>query len=158
MEYFGLNLSQIKWLWNPAQENNEFKYRFKIVFFCQTCFFHAGKKYTQTNTCIIKYLCCIPFSIIQVYKRDELEVVANLCKKHDVIVIADEVYEWMIFKGHKHIKIGECRSCLPLIKLLNIFTRRMDCTEKTLISWTPSTTKARLYTKHGLKLSQILLF
>ena len=90
--------------------------------------------------------------------RDELEVVANLCKKHDVIVIADEVYEWMIFKGHKHIKIGECRSCLPLIKLLNIFTRRMDCTVKTLISWTPSTTKARLYTKHGLKLSQFLLF
>ncbi len=41
---------------------------------------------------------------------DELEMIADLCKKHDVIVIADEVYEWMIYKGHKHHRIGNSTS------------------------------------------------
>ena len=34
-------------------------------------------------------------------------MIADLCKKHDVIVFADEVYEWMVYRGNKHIKMGE---------------------------------------------------
>ena len=41
------------------------------------------------------------------YSLEELEMIAELAKKWDVLVIADEVYEWMIYKGHKHIKIGK---------------------------------------------------
>ena len=33
-------------------------------------------------------------------------MIADLCKKHDVIVLADEVYEWLIYSGNQHIKIG----------------------------------------------------
>ncbi|KAL4219671.1 Kynurenine--oxoglutarate transaminase 3 [Mactra antiquata] len=42
----------------------------------------------------------------KVYKQDELEMVADLCKKYDVACIADEVYEWMIYENNKHIKIA----------------------------------------------------
>lgn len=34
-------------------------------------------------------------------------MIADLCKKHDVLVFADEVYEWLIYKPNKHIKIGK---------------------------------------------------
>ncbi|KAL3871253.1 hypothetical protein ACJMK2_039260 [Sinanodonta woodiana] len=42
----------------------------------------------------------------KVFSRDELEMIADLCKKHDVICISDEVYEWMVYEGNKHIKIA----------------------------------------------------
>ncbi|XP_022094006.1 kynurenine--oxoglutarate transaminase 3-like [Acanthaster planci] len=38
----------------------------------------------------------------KVYKRSELEMIANLCKKHDTLCISDEVYEFMIYPGHEH--------------------------------------------------------
>jgi kynurenine--oxoglutarate transaminase/cysteine-S-conjugate beta-lyase/glutamine--phenylpyruvate transaminase len=34
-------------------------------------------------------------------------MIADLCKKHNVVCIADEVYEWMIYPNSKHIKIGK---------------------------------------------------
>ncbi|XP_071097678.1 kynurenine aminotransferase-like isoform X1 [Haliotis cracherodii] len=42
----------------------------------------------------------------KVFLREELEMVAALCKKYDVVCVADEVYEWMTYPGHKHIKIA----------------------------------------------------
>lgn len=57
---------------------------------------------------------CPPFlflwlliSASQVFKREELQVIADLCVKHDVICISDEVYEWLTYDGNKHVKIGE---------------------------------------------------
>ena len=45
----------------------------------------------------------------KVFTRPELEAIANLCKRYDVICVSDEVYEWMVFSGNKHIRIGERR-------------------------------------------------
>lgn len=47
------------------------------------------------------------------FTKDELSIIADLCKKHDVVCVADEVYEWMTYDNSKHIKIGKT-SC-PLI-------------------------------------------
>jgi kynurenine---oxoglutarate transaminase / cysteine-S-conjugate beta-lyase / glutamine---phenylpyruvate transaminase len=44
----------------------------------------------------------------KVFSRAELELIANLCKKHNVLVISDEVYEWMVYAPNKHIRIGTC--------------------------------------------------
>ena len=35
----------------------------------------------------------------KVFSRDELELVAALCREHDLIAIADEVYEHLVFEG-----------------------------------------------------------
>jgi kynurenine--oxoglutarate transaminase/cysteine-S-conjugate beta-lyase/glutamine--phenylpyruvate transaminase len=35
-----------------------------------------------------------------------LELIADLCKKHDVLCISDEVYEWLVFDGQEHIRIA----------------------------------------------------
>jgi len=36
-----------------------------------------------------------------------LEMIAELCRQHDVIVVSDEVYEWLIYPPHQHIRIGQ---------------------------------------------------
>uniref|UniRef100_A0A672RUP5 Kynurenine--oxoglutarate transaminase 1-like n=1 Tax=Sinocyclocheilus grahami TaxID=75366 RepID=A0A672RUP5_SINGR len=42
----------------------------------------------------------------KVYQREELQMIADLCIKHDVICISDEVYEWLTYDGTKHVKIA----------------------------------------------------
>lgn len=42
----------------------------------------------------------------KVFSAQELEVIANLCKKHNVICLSDEVYEWMVYEPNKHIRIA----------------------------------------------------
>uniref|UniRef100_A0A0B6ZAR9 Aminotransferase class I/classII large domain-containing protein n=1 Tax=Arion vulgaris TaxID=1028688 RepID=A0A0B6ZAR9_9EUPU len=42
----------------------------------------------------------------KVFTKDELKIVADLCKKHDVVCVADEVYEWMTYDNNKHLKIA----------------------------------------------------
>jgi aspartate aminotransferase len=41
-----------------------------------------------------------------VYTREELEKLAEVCVRHDLIVIADEIYEKLIYDGEKHVSIG----------------------------------------------------
>ena len=41
----------------------------------------------------------------KVMTRDELEIVAAAARKHDLIVICDEVYEHLIFDGRPHIPL-----------------------------------------------------
>ncbi|KAK2819353.1 hypothetical protein Q5P01_024914 [Channa striata] len=42
----------------------------------------------------------------KVYKTEELQMIADLCIKHDMVCISDEVYEWLTFDGAKHVKIA----------------------------------------------------
>ncbi|KAM4635386.1 kynurenine--oxoglutarate transaminase 1 isoform 2-T2 [Polymixia lowei] len=42
----------------------------------------------------------------KVYKKEELQMIADLCIKHDVVCISDEVYEWLTYDGAKHLKIA----------------------------------------------------
>lgn len=42
----------------------------------------------------------------KVYKRQELKMIADLCIKHNVLLIADEVYEHMTFEGNEMIRMA----------------------------------------------------
>lgn len=42
----------------------------------------------------------------RVFTREELTLIADLCKEHDVTVISDEVYEHLVFDGAQHIPIA----------------------------------------------------
>lgn len=41
-----------------------------------------------------------------IYNKEELEVIAEFAKKHDIIIISDEMYEKLIYDGEKHISIA----------------------------------------------------
>ncbi|XP_072540157.1 kynurenine--oxoglutarate transaminase 3 isoform X3 [Salminus brasiliensis] len=42
----------------------------------------------------------------KVFTRNELQAIADLCIKHDTLCFSDEVYEWLVYKGHEHVKIA----------------------------------------------------
>lgn len=42
----------------------------------------------------------------KVYTKNELQLIADLCRKHDVIAMTDEVYEHIIFDGVEHIPLA----------------------------------------------------
>ena len=39
----------------------------------------------------------------KVFTRDEMSAIADICKKHNIIVITDEIYEHILYDGRKHI-------------------------------------------------------
>jgi aminotransferase len=41
-----------------------------------------------------------------VFTREELETIATLCRKWDAIAISDEIYEHIIYDGHRHVPIA----------------------------------------------------
>lgn len=41
-----------------------------------------------------------------IYQKEELEVIAKFAKKHDILIISDEMYEKLIYDGEKHISIA----------------------------------------------------
>lgn len=49
----------------------------------------------------------LKLSVLKVFSMDELQLIADLCKKYNVICISDEVYEWLVYGGEHHIRIGE---------------------------------------------------
>jgi aminotransferase len=42
----------------------------------------------------------------KVFTRAELETIAALCRKWDVVAISDEIYEHIIYDGHRHVPIA----------------------------------------------------
>lgn len=42
----------------------------------------------------------------KVFTQDELQIIADLALAHDLWVVADEVYEHLVFAGHEHISIA----------------------------------------------------
>src|SRR5215472_4557554 len=42
----------------------------------------------------------------KVFSRTELETIAALCRKWDVIAISDEIYEHIVYDGHAHVPIA----------------------------------------------------
>jgi aspartate/methionine/tyrosine aminotransferase len=42
----------------------------------------------------------------KVFSRDELETIADLCRRHDLLAITDEIYEHIVYDGHVHIPIA----------------------------------------------------
>ena len=42
----------------------------------------------------------------RVYTREELQIIADLAIKHDLLVMSDEVYEQITYDGHQHISIA----------------------------------------------------
>lgn len=41
-----------------------------------------------------------------IYQKEELEVIAEFAKKHDILIISDEMYEKLIYDGEKHVSIA----------------------------------------------------
>jgi len=43
----------------------------------------------------------------KVFTADELDALAELCRRHDLIAVTDEVYEHLSYDGHRHVSLAE---------------------------------------------------
>jgi len=63
----------------------------------------ASKFNSKTNSIIVN----TPHNPVgKVFNLEELTMIADLCKKWDVLCISDEVYEHLVYKPFKHIRIA----------------------------------------------------
>lgn len=72
-----------------------------ILFSCQLQFFFPF------NSLIFLSNTNVHPRLFQVYRREELQAIADLCIKHNLLCFSDEVYEWLTYDGSEHVKIGE---------------------------------------------------
>ena len=42
----------------------------------------------------------------KVFDRAEIESIADLCRRHDVLCVTDEIYEYILYDGRRHVSIG----------------------------------------------------
>ncbi len=42
-----------------------------------------------------------------VYTKEEIKALADVCVKHDIIILADEIYEKLIYGGAKHFSVAQ---------------------------------------------------
>lgn len=50
------------------------------------------------------FILCNPHNPIgKVWTQEELQTIGNICKKHGVIVVSDEIHQDFVYQGHTHI-------------------------------------------------------
>ena len=42
----------------------------------------------------------------KVFSPEELEAVADFCRRHDLLAITDEIYEYMVYDGNRHVSLA----------------------------------------------------
>lgn len=59
----------------------------------------------------------------RVYAREELQALADLAIKHDLLVLSDEVYDQIVYDGHAHISIASLPGMVERTFSLFAFTK-----------------------------------
>ena len=81
---------------NPLIQDGDGYYRINFNDFEQ--------KITE-KTCM--FLLCNPHNPVgRVFKREELERLAEICLRHNVVICSDEIHGDLIFKGHQHVPLA----------------------------------------------------
>jgi aspartate/methionine/tyrosine aminotransferase len=58
-----------------------------------------------------------------VQSLDELKAIAETAVKHDLLVVSDEIYEYIVYDGHKHYSIGSLPGMLERTITQNGFSK-----------------------------------
>ncbi|KGP72057.1 MalY/PatB family protein [Pontibacillus yanchengensis] len=75
------------------------------------------------------FILCNPHNPVgRVWTKEELQKMADLCLKHDVLIFSDEIHADLVFPGHKHIPIASLSddiaeatiTCLSPTKTFNL--------------------------------------
>src|SRR5215210_4090068 len=64
----------------------------------------------------------------KVFTRDELQVIAKLCMKWDVLAITDEIYEHIIYDGHTHVPMASIHGMADRTVTINGLSKTFSVT------------------------------
>jgi len=64
----------------------------------------------------------------KVFTRAELEVIADLCQRHDLLAITDEVYEHIIYEGAAHLSLASLAGMAERTVVVNSISKTYSVT------------------------------
>jgi aspartate/methionine/tyrosine aminotransferase len=64
----------------------------------------------------------------KVFSRDELETIAALCRKWDVVAISDEIYEHIVYDGARHVPIASIEGMADRTVTINSLSKTYSVT------------------------------
>ena len=64
----------------------------------------------------------------KVFSRDELEAIATLCRKWDVVAISDEIYEHIVYDGCAHVPIATLEGMADRTVTINSMSKTFSVT------------------------------
>src|SRR2546425_587430 len=64
----------------------------------------------------------------KVFAREELEAIAALCRKWDAVAISDEIYEHIIYDGHRHVPIATIEGMADRTVTINSLSKTYSVT------------------------------
>ncbi len=97
--------------------------------------FEDFEKKASSPKCTAFILCNPHNPVGRVYTEEELRKMGEICNRHGVFVIADEIHSDLIAKGHKHVvyaKLGKefeqnCAVCHAPSKTFNLAGLQLSC-------------------------------
>ena len=63
-----------------------------------------------------------------VLSRDDLKAIAEVCEEHDIFVISDEIYEYIIYDGEEHVSIASLGSMKERVVTVNGLSKAYSMT------------------------------
>lgn len=64
----------------------------------------------------------------KVFTREELEGIASLCRRHDLLAFTDEVYEHIVYDGHRHLSLGALPGMAERTVIINSISKSYSVT------------------------------
>lgn len=64
----------------------------------------------------------------KVFSEEEMSAIAKLCQKHGVLAITDEIYEHILFDGHKHVSMASLPGMEDLTITINSLSKTYSVT------------------------------
>jgi aminotransferase len=64
----------------------------------------------------------------KVFTRDELEKIGALAREHDAWVYTDEIYEYIVYDGRRHVSIASIESCRDVAITISGFSKTFSVT------------------------------
>jgi aspartate/methionine/tyrosine aminotransferase len=64
----------------------------------------------------------------KVFSREELETIAILCRKWDVVAISDEIYEHIVYEGRRHVPIATIEGMADRTVTINSLSKTFSVT------------------------------
>jgi aspartate/methionine/tyrosine aminotransferase len=64
----------------------------------------------------------------KVFTREELELIASLCREHDVLAVTDEVYEHILYDGARHVCLATLEGMAERTVVVNSMSKTYSVT------------------------------
>jgi aminotransferase len=64
----------------------------------------------------------------KMFTRQELEQIGALCREHDAWIFTDEIYEYIVCDGRKHVSVASIDSCRDITVTISGFSKTFSIT------------------------------